>query len=64
MIVLFADTFIIVMKGEDELGQGEQESEEQQSLTTKYNLQLLKNYFLNAKVTVIALIVIWIVFLI
>lgn len=51
------------MKDEEiaEVGQG---SEEEQSLTTKYNMQLVKDYLKNARFTMIALGVIWVMFVI
>ena len=53
----------IIMKDE-EIGDGAQGSEEEQSLTTKYNMQLVKDYIKNAMFTMIALGVIWAMFVI
>ena len=52
------------MKDEEIAEDGGQRSEEEQSLTSKYNMQLVKDYLKNARFTMIALGVIWVMFVI
>lgn len=49
---------------DEEIADGGQGSEEEQSLASKYNLQLAKDYLKNARFTMIALGVIWVMFVI